>query len=184
MILFLNIHNLSASHHRLNVSKRSTLLFVILFLFVAQVTFLLIERLTHMFISQLFLSVSSLCSCRFPFITSPLLRNQMYLNLICFVEEMVQILTEWDQKDYTKMFPETNPLPLQLFRYFVAQITDLREMEVSIGMQHEVRKDDEVFLQTQIFNSEDNTNTKSSMHSKKKDEEKNKANSHSYVVSK
>jgi hypothetical protein len=112
----------------------------------------------------------------------------MYLNLICFVEEMVQILTEWDQKDYTNMFPETNPLPLQLFRYFVAQITDLREMEVSIGMQHEVRKDDEVFLQTQIFNSEDNTNTKSSMHtcSKKKDEEKNKANSHSYmyVVSK
>ncbi len=74
---------------------------------------------------------------------SPLMRNHMYHCMVMFVQEMRDVLRDWDVGDYTRMFPESNPLPLQLFRYFVGQITELRKMETEMGSaDHKVRNDD------------------------------------------
>lgn len=78
-------------------------------------------------------------------VKSPLLRNFLYLNFLLFVEEMRDVLRAWDAGDYTRMFPESHPLPTQLFRYFVGQITTLRNKEIEMGaVQHELLRDDTV----------------------------------------
>ena len=80
---------------------------------------------------------------KFHFVKSPLLRNHMYLGILNFTQEMKQVLEEWDNGDYTRMFPESNPLPLQLFRYFISQISELRRIENEMGLNHKMMSQDE-----------------------------------------
>ena len=67
----------------------------------------------------------------------------MYLGILNFTQEMKQVLEEWDNGDYTRMFPESNPLPLQLFRYFISQISELRRIENEMGLNHKMMSQDE-----------------------------------------
>eukprot|EP00946_MAST-07B_sp_MAST-7B-sp1_P001396 g1396.t1 len=76
-------------------------------------------------------------------VKSPLLRNSLYLHTLLFIEEMRDVLRDWDAGDYSRMFPESHPLPVQMFRYFVSQITALRDKETEMGAaEHALVRDD------------------------------------------
>lgn len=87
-------------------------------------------------------------------VCSPLMRNHLYLYMVSFVQEMQDVLRDWDVGNYSRMFPESNPLPLQLFRYFVGQITELRRMETAMGSaNHKVQNDDKTGKGSMLHNS-------------------------------